>query len=159
VSKFTKARPESWREPFEKRQKYKLTDTLARLRQKKLGRVPVTHSKAGLRTRIRNLKRFYEFVRTYWEFDIPWDNELVEEFLYLNPRPNLVELSQVFHLPKSVISVDPQSKFRLRGYVPDPVKPGWLKYDEAGYVEFLKSEALRRQDMMRDIIKTRTKLK
>ena len=44
---------------------------------------------------------------------------------------------------------------RYRRYVDDPEKQGWLKSDREKYKELLESEALKRQEMMRDIIKSR----
>jgi hypothetical protein len=41
------------------------------------------------------------------------------------------------------------------GYVPDPDKPGWLKYDEEKYIKILKQEAQKRQQVMQQIIETR----
>jgi hypothetical protein len=39
--------------------------------------------------------------------------------------------------------------------VPDPVKPGWLKYDPEEYMRNRKLEAQKRQQIMRQIIETR----
>ena len=56
-----------------------------------------------------------------------------------------------------IISVDSQRIFRNRGYVPHPEKPGWLKYDREAYLELLKSEAQKRNEMMQEIIRERSK--
>ena len=42
-----------------------------------------------------------------------------------------------------------------RGLVPDPEKPGWLKYDKEAYIKIIKQEAQKRQQVMRQIIETR----
>ena len=60
---------------------------------------------------------------------------------------------EVYQPTNSTVKVDPQNKLRLRGYVLNPDKPaGWLKRDKEAYLELLKSEALKRQDLMTQII-------
>jgi integrase len=152
----------SWEERLERSQKCKIRDKLERLRRRRLGKDPITPDESGLRRRIKELKNFYEGASYYWGHDggpdvsiqDSWNLNVVQEFLYLTPRPTLTELIQVFRLPKSVISVDSLKKFRLRGYVPDPEKPGWLKYNKEAYIELLKSEAQKRIELMQQIIKS-----
>jgi hypothetical protein len=148
-----------WQEELEKNRKYKIIEKLQRLQRKKLGPELITPRESGLRIRIKHLKGFYERASWYWSspdknrLDFAWDDKLVEQFLSVNPRPTITELREVFNPPEFVISVDSQRKHRLRGYVPDPEKPGWLKYDREAYIKLLKSEAQKRKEMMQEIIK------
>jgi hypothetical protein len=41
------------------------------------------------------------------------------------------------------------------GWVPDPDKPGWLKYDYQKYKDQIKQDALKRQEIMQEIINSR----
>ena len=91
------------------------------------------------------------------DFNFAWDDKLVDEFLNVSPRQSVTELIQVFASRDFIISVDSQRIFRNRGYVPHPEKPGWLKYDREAYLELLKSEAQKRNEMMQEIIRERSK--
>jgi hypothetical protein len=152
----------SWEEKLEWKQKRKIAKKLERLQRKKLGPEPITPEESGLRTRIRNLKDFYQMQSYYWghpdnkeTLDFGWDDKLVEQFLNLSPRPSTSELEDIFNGPEFAIDVDSQRKFRSRGFVPNPEKPGWLKYDKDAYWELLRSEAQKRKEMMQDMIKKR----
>jgi hypothetical protein len=89
---------------------------------------------------------------------IHWPDGLIERFLNLNPRPTIPELKQVIY-PQGLIlrPLDSQNQFTGIGYVPDPKEPGWQKYDIRKYVELRRHEAQRRQEIMMQIIKSRTK--
>jgi hypothetical protein len=152
----------SWEETLEWKRKRKIANKLERLQRKKLGPEPISPEESGLRTRIRNLKDFYQMQSHYWghpdnkeTLDFGWDEKLVEQFLNLSPRPSTSELEGIFNGPEFVIDIDSKRKFRTRGFVPDREKPGWLKYDKEAYIELLKSEAHKRQEIMQTIIKTR----
>ncbi len=160
--KLTGRTPSSWEERLEWKQKRKIANKLERLQRKKLGPEPITPEESGLRTRIRNLKHFYQMQSYYWghpdnkeTLDFGWDEKLVEQFLNLSPRPSTSELEDIFNGPEFAIDVDSKRKFRSRGFVPNPEKPGWLKYDKEAYKELLKSEAHKRQEIMQTIIKSR----
>lgn len=110
----------------------------------------------GLRTRIGLLKQFYELMALHWgDLNIAWDDELVEEFLNVVPKPTIKELAEVFQPSWSNVNVDSQKWRRYRRFIDDPEKQGWLKSDRDKYKGLLESEALKRQAMMRYIIKNR----
>lgn len=153
---------DSWQESIERDRKHRIRDKLERLQRKRLGSEPMTPTESGLRTRIRNLKRYYEYQSSYWsvgdkkKIDFGWDNELVNEFLNgTSPRPSVRELLEVFASRSFLLSVDSQAPPGRQGLVPDPQRPGWAKYDKKAYIKILKSEAQKRMQMMRDIIKQR----
>lgn len=87
--------------------------------------------------------------------DFGWDDKVVEQFLNLSPRPSMSQLVEVFDGREFIIDVDSRRKFRSRGFVPNPDKPGWLKYDKDAYLELLRSEAQKRKEIMKEIIKSR----
>jgi len=91
------------------------------LQRKKLGPEPITPRESGLRTRIKHLRRFYEWASWYWNAgrkrNLAWNDKLVEQFLNLNPRATMTELREVFASPEFIMSVDSQRKFRNLGYV------------------------------------------
>jgi hypothetical protein len=116
----------------------------------------MSRKEAGLRTRIGLLKQFYELMALHWgDLNIAWDDELVEQFLDVVPRPTIKELAEVFQPSWSNVNVDSQKWRRYRRFIDDPDKQGWLKSDRKKYKGLLESEALKRQEMTRDIIKSR----
>ena len=85
-----------------------------------------------------------------------WPGELTEKFLNLNQRPTITELGRVAEPPGLVIRpLTSQNQYIRRGLVPDPEKPGWLKYDKEAYIKILKQEAQKRRQAMLQIIETR----
>lgn len=104
------------------------------------------------------MKNLYEYSSLYWSnpsiADF-WKNGLAEKFLHLNPRPTIAELRRVVYPPGLKIGLTSQNYVRRRGYVPDPQKPGWLKYDEKEYIKTLQWEARKRQELMQQIIEKR----
>jgi hypothetical protein len=118
----------------------------------------ISPEERGLRTRIRSVKRLYKYSSLYWSnpsIDDFWDNGLAEKFLHLNPRPTIAELRRVVYLPGLKIGLTSQNFRRRRGFVPDPQKPGWLKYDEREYIKALQWDARKRQELIRHIIEKR----
>ena len=113
----------------------------------------------GLRRRIKGFKQLYKYAGSYWsDHSIAdcWSDELIEKFLNLNPPPTITELGRVAEPPGLVIRpLTSQNQYKRRGLVPDPEKPGWLKYDKEKYIEILKQEAQKRQQVMQQIIETR----
>ena len=89
------------------------------------------------------------------DLNIAWDDELVEEFLNVVPKPTIKELAEVFQPSWSNVNVDSQKWRRYRRFIDDPDKQGWLKSDRKKYKGLLEYEALKRQEIMRDIIKSR----
>jgi hypothetical protein len=59
-------------------------------------------------------------------------------------------------LPGLKIGLTSQNQHRRRGYIPDPQKPGWLKYDRKKYIETLQWEARKRQKLMQQLIDMRS---
>ena len=113
----------------------------------------------GLRRRIKGFKGLYKHAGFYWSdrsIGNCWSDELTEKFLNLNPRPTITELKRVVYPPGLVIRpLTSQNQYNRRGLVPNPEKPGWLKYDKEKYIEILKQEAQKRQQVMQQIIETR----
>jgi hypothetical protein len=113
----------------------------------------------GLRRRIKGFKQLYKNAGFYWgDSSIAdcWSDERTEKFLDLNSPPTITELGRVAEPPGLVIRpLTSQNQYIRRGLVPDPEKPGWLKYDKEAYIKILKQEARKRQQMMHQIIETR----
>jgi hypothetical protein len=113
----------------------------------------------GLRRRIKGFKQLYKNASFYWgDSSIAdcWSDELTEKFLDLNPPPTITELERVAEPPGLVLRpLTSQNQYKDRGLVPDPKKPGWLKYDKEKYIEILKHEAQKRQQVMQQIIEAR----
>ena len=160
--KLTGHLPPTWEEKFEGRQKRSLTRKLARLRRLQSG--PIKPKENGLRKKIRHLKRFYKSVGDHiiypsWPdadekrelIQNIWNEDLVEQFLNLNPRPTIIELGNL--IDPTYFEVYPGPGWRRwAGLVPDPEKPGWVKHDPKTYVGLLISETEKRKNMMRDVI-------
>lgn len=118
----------------------------------------------GLRKRIKGLRKLY-YDNLRWDRENVWTDfatnkwpeDLAEKFLNLQPRPTIEELKQVVY-PKglALAPLDSQNQYRLRGYVPDPDKPGWLKYDKEEYYRLRRQEALKRLEAMQQIIQSRS---
>ncbi|HKX20208.1 MAG TPA: hypothetical protein VJM74_00900 [Nitrososphaeraceae archaeon] len=160
VSKYPKLMEEAsghpWQKSLKMPQKRRVVKKLEIPQRKKLGSERMSRRETGLRTRIGRLKQFYELMGLHWgDLNIAWDDELVAQFLNVVPRPTIKELSEVFQPSWSKVNVESQKWRRYRRYVDDPEKQGWLKSDREKYKELLESEALKRQEMMRDIIKSR----
>lgn len=105
----------------------------------------------GLRRRIKGFEKLYKFVEFHWTeylsrppkfVTIDWPAGLTEKFLNLKPRPTIRELRRVIYPPGLVIRpLNSQNEYTSRGYVPDPDKPGWLKYDKEEYIKIIQKEA------------------
>jgi len=146
----------NWQESLKMPHKRKVARKLEKLQRKKLGSERMPRKEAGFRTRIGRLKQFYELMGLHWgDLNIAWDDELVAQFLNVLPRPTIKELAEVFQPSWSKVNVESQKWRRYRRYVDDPEKQGWLKSDREKYKELLESEALKRQEMMRNLIKSR----
>lgn len=149
----------SWKERFERSQKYKVMKKLKRLQRRRLGKDPMTPQETGLRRRIRGFKNLYYIDNLYWslkdENSINWSEDLSERFLNITPRPTINELVQVIKSSPLGRYNNGSLVYRNRGYVPNPDKEGWLKYDKEAYKKLLKSEAQKRIEIMEDIIKSR----
>jgi hypothetical protein len=118
----------------------------------------ISPEERGLRTRIKGIWDLYDNSSLYWSDSSIrgfWDNDLVDKFLSLRPRPTIAELRKVVYTPELKIGLTSQNQHRRRGYIPDPEKPGWLKYDRKKYIEILQWEARKRQKLMQQIIEKR----
>ena len=119
----------------------------------------------GLRRRIKGFEKLYKFVEFYWTehlsrppkfVNIDWPAGLTEKFLSLKPRPTIRELRRVMYPAGLVIRpLNSQNQYTRRGYVPDPDKPGWFKYDKEEYIKIIQQEAQKRIEVMIEIINSR----
>jgi hypothetical protein len=66
-----------------------------------------------------------------------------------------MKLRRVVYTPGLKIGLTSQNQRRRRGYIPNPQKPGCLKYDRKEYIETLRWEALKRQELLQQIIEKR----
>jgi hypothetical protein len=94
----------------------------------------ITDRERGLRVRIKHFPRLYEADTWHWrwpgeDWSIDWPAGLCEEFLNLEPRPTIEELKQVVYSSPLGRHNNCSDFFKRRGYIPDPDKPGYLKYD------------------------------
>ena len=112
-----------------------------------------------MRRRIRGFKELYKYAGDLWgdrSIANCWSSEITEKFFNLNPRPAITELKRVIYLPGLVITpLSSLYQCTRGGYVPDPERPGWLKYDKEKYIKILKQEAQKRQQVMQQIIEGR----
>jgi hypothetical protein len=83
-----------------------------------------------------------------------WNNELVEKFLNLNPRPTVEQLRLILH--GSRIGFNSRNPYKAQGFVPDPQNPSRMKYDKDEYLRILESEAKKRNEIMLIIVQERT---
>lgn len=70
-----------------------------------------------------------------------WNNELVEEFLNLNPRPTAEELMVVVHGEKIGFN-SPTNQCKQKGYVQDPENLRKTKYDKDEFLRIIRLEGL-----------------
>ena len=122
----------------------------AKCKSENWNREAITPQEKGLRRRVRGFKRLYDYARYYFENSlgedaiIHWPNGLIEQFLDLNPRPTISELSQVVY-PEGLIlrPLNSQNQFTGRGYAPDLKIPGRLQYNPGEYTKLRRHEAQR----------------
>lgn len=125
----------------------------------------MTSEEKGLRQRIKHFAGLYSNDTWHWKWPdedwyIDWPADLSDKFLNIEPRPTIQELKRVIY------DTSPLERFnngsdvlKHRGYIPNPDKPGWLKYDRSKrhqeYKKLLKQEAQDRMQLMIDIMKSR----
>jgi hypothetical protein len=119
----------------------------------------------GLKRRIKGFEKLYKYVEYYWTeylshppkyVTIDWPAGLTEIFLNLKPRPTIRELIRVVY-PQGLAmrALTSQNQYTHRGCVPDPEKPGWLKYDREEHIKIRQEEAQKRIELMIEIMKSR----
>ena len=134
-----------------------IIEKLHRRERKTMGGPAITREEQALRTRIKNLEKFYEKLSSRPGYPdlkgFGWDPELVKMFLL--SRPTKIELSYVFSglYPFTSTSMNWRKRRDLIGYVPNPDKPGIFKHDKQKYIELLKSEIKMRNEVMNHILK------
>jgi hypothetical protein len=117
----------------------------------------ITAEEKSLRARIRGMKNRYLNASTTWmnaSIKNYWNNELVEKFLNLNPRPTVEQLRLILH--GSRIGFNSRNPYKAQGFVPDPQNPSRMKYDKDEYLRILESEAKKRNEIMLKIVQERT---
>jgi hypothetical protein len=113
----------------------------------------ITPREMGLRRRIKYFEMLYDNVSFYWSTEIEWPKGLCEKFLKISPRPTIGELRQVL-FPIGGLWLTSQNQDTGRGFVPDPDRPGWKKYDKEEYLKILKQEAQKRIELILKIMKS-----
>jgi hypothetical protein len=114
----------------------------------------ISPSERGLRRQIKYFGRLYDNAGFYFSVEIEWPKGLCEKFLKISPRPTIGELRQVLYPPEG-LGLTSQNQDTHRGYVPDPDRPGWMKYDREEYLKLVKQEAQNRIELMLHIMKSR----
>ena len=87
--------------------------------------------------------------------------ELIEKFLNLPPTIDEVRdilFSNKLTYGRLIYRIGSQNKHRMKGYVPDPDKYGWMKWDIEGFKKLIEQDALEQKEMMQRIIDSRTKI-
>jgi hypothetical protein len=141
----------------------------------------ITPKENGLRRRINGFRELYEGDTSHYrgpdhKWSIDWPYDLSEKFLNIKPKPNIKELKQVIYCSPVGRYNNGSDVYRSRNKIPDPDKPGWLKYDYSHWVsdpdnpgklkyddslgpseyqKLLEQEAKKRQDIMIEIMKSR----
>ena len=129
------------------------------------GEEDISPKERGLRRKVNGLKELYDRVGFKWvgilpasEYKIDWSSEQTERFLGLNPRPTIQELKQViFPSGLAIKPLNSQNQHSRRGFVPNPDEPQWRIYDPAEYFKLRRKEAKRRQEIIQQIIESRSK--
>ena len=96
--KFLKESHFGGEEVYERNQRYKVIEKLQRIKRRGLGPYPISPEENGFRKRIKGYNRLYsdiynDKVRNL----IRWNPNVVEEFLYMTPRPTIRELKKVIY--------------------------------------------------------------
>ena len=125
----------------------------------------ITPKESGLRRRVKGLKQLYDFAVFHWiakldpaDCTINWSNELTDIFLNLNPRPTIQELKQVIYPAGLAIKpLNSQNQLTNLGFVPDPNEKQALIHNPKEHVKLRREEAKRRQEIMFQIIESKSK--
>ena len=127
------------------------------------GEKDITPEERGLRRRIQGFGELYRHAGSHWiacldqaDFTINWSSETTEKFLSLNPRPSIPELKQVVYPTGLAIKpLNSQNENTGLGFIPDPLKKKWIKSPKE-FMKLRRIEAGRRQEIMRQIIESRS---
>jgi len=103
------------------------------------------------------MKHLYVYIHAFYGGDYCWNDNLVEEFLNLDPRPSTAELKLIICPHGLILGINSRNKYSRKGYVPNPQRPGYMKYDEEEYLKIANKEAQIRLEIMKQIIKERSK--
>ena len=115
----------------------------------------ISPTERGLRRQIKYFERLYEYTGFYGSIEIDWPKWLCERFLNINPRPTIEESKSSIISTREPKMLTSQNQDTHRGFVPDPDRPGWMKYDKEEYLKILKQEAQNRIELMQQIMKSR----
>ena len=115
----------------------------------------ITGKEKSFRASIRGMKSLYFHIYAIFGGQYCWNDKLAEEFLNINPRPTMAELQLILHPPGLILGINSRNQYARKGYVPDPQKLGYMKYDEKEYVKIIHMEAQKRLEIMKEIIQKR----
>jgi hypothetical protein len=89
----------------------------------------------GFRKRIKGYNRLYsDMYSDKLRNLIRWNPNVVEEFLYMTPRPTIEELKKVIYSSPIRRYNNGSDTHRHTYLVPDPDRPGYLKYDDSRWI-------------------------
>lgn len=171
------------KEQIERAKEYALNRKVKRrirkLERKLLGEERISPEENGLRRRIKgynNLYSGYECSDKVKEL-INWDMNQCQRFL--DVRPTVIELCRVIYSSPLHRYNNGSDLRKFRGYIPDPDKEGWFKYDKSQlipdpnrpgkmkwnddknfvseYEKLIIKEAELRKKLMNDIIESHSK--
>jgi hypothetical protein len=111
---------------------------------------PITPQERGLRIRLCKFEGYDPRKDTGFGGSTSYKpNDLCKNFLNANPRPTIDELVQALQ----PLGWDIR---KHEGYIKDPEKAAYLKYDPIEYEKLLKQETQKRREYMQQIIKSRS---
>jgi hypothetical protein len=96
----------------------------------------ISPKEVGLRRRIKGFNELYSY-----KYDekmsslIKWNPDVCEKFLNMDPRPTVEQLKRVVYSSPLRRYNNGSDVYRYRGWIPDPDKPGYLKYDKSPWIQ------------------------
>ena len=122
-------------ECYERNQRYKVIEKLQRIKRRGLGTDPISPKENGFRKRIKGYNRLYSDMDSDKLRNlIRWNPNVVEEFLYMTPRPTIQELKKVIYSSPIGRYNNGSDIHRMRRAIPDSDRPGYLKYDISPWI-------------------------
>ena len=89
----------------------------------------------GLRRRIQGYNELYSHrYEDKMRNMIKWNPDVVEKFLIMEPRATIKQLEKIVYSSPLFRYNNGADIYRTRSYVPDPDKPGYLKYDRSPWI-------------------------